>query len=172
MVRQMGVHSLFKSGGNTTHVNTSVTQLGADLVRSKLWNGLKFNGGFFGGLYGKSKTRSMELSKSDGVALGLYGTICSGSSVDEGFYAVTWLQYGRYSNQIYGGSNDFEYRSHGVTFSLETGWTIPVANIGVEGKTNFSLQPQVQIIVNRLKVNKVRDSGGRCTSNWGAIMCH
>lgn len=162
-VRQMGTHSHFKSGGNTTHMNTSVTQLGADLVRSKLWNGLNFNGGFFGGgLYGKSKTRSMELSKNktDGFAFGLYGTIYSGTSVDEGFYADTWLQYGRYSNQIYGGSNDFEYRSHGFTFSLETGLTIPVADIGVEGKTQFSLQPQVQIIVNGLKVNEARDGGG------------
>lgn len=162
-VRQLGTHSHFKSGGNTTRMNTSVTQLGSDLIRSKLWDSLKFNGGFFGGgLYSKSKTQSLELSKNktDGFALGLYGTIYSGADVDEGFYADTWLQYGRYSNQIYGGQNDFEYRSHGFTFSVETGVTIPLAKVGVQGKTRFSMQPQVQVIVNGLKVNQAMDKEG------------
>lgn len=169
-VRQLGTHSHFESGGNTTHMNTSVTQLGADLIRSKLWDGLTFNGGFFGGgLYSKSKTQSKVLSrnKTDGFALGLYGSIYSGSNADEGFYMDTWLQYGRYSNQIYGGLNDFEYRSHGFSFSVETGVTIPVAKFGVEGNTRLSLQPQAQIIVNGLKVNNARDEEGTLYKQLG-----
>jgi len=162
-VRQLGSHSHFRSGGNTTHMNTSLTQLGADLYRNKTSDDNNFVLGFFGGgIYSKSHTRSLDVSKgkTDGFALGVYGTYYTGATADDSFYVDTWLQYGRYDNKLYGNNNDFKYRSHGFSFSVETGLTIPLADLDKEGKTQFKMQPQAQIIVNGVKANNATDKSG------------
>ena len=163
-VRQLGSHSHFRSGGNTTHMNTSVTQLGADLYRNKSDDDKNFVFGFFGGgVYSKSHTRGLEdttKGKTDGFAVGVYGTYYTGATADDGFYVDTWLQYGRYDNRLYGGDNNFKYRSHGFSFSVETGLTIPLADLDEEGKTQFKMQPQAQIIVNGVKANNAMDKSG------------
>ena len=162
-VRQLGSHSRFSTGGESTRLSTSVTQLGMDVLRFKPTEETNIVTGFYaGGLYGKSKTNAASFSKGkvEGYAFGVYGTFYTGADADEGFYADTWLQYGRNENRISGEDPEFKFNSHGFTFSVETGYGIKLAQLGTNGNTAFMVQPQAQLIVNGLKNNTAHDHHG------------
>ena len=160
-VRQLASHSRFSTEGEKTRLSTSVTQLGMDALRFKPSAETNAVAGFYaGGLYGKSKTRAASFSKGkiDGFALGVYGTFYTGADADDGFYTDTWLQYGRYDNRITGEDPELKFRSHGFTFSVETGYSFKLAKTGAQKETDFIIQPQAQLIVTDLKNNSVTDT--------------
>ena len=162
-VRQLASHSRFSTEGEKTRLSTSVTQLGMDALRFKPSAETNAVAGFYaGGLYGKSKTRAASFSKGkiDGFALGVYGTFYTGADADDGFYTDTWLQYGRYDNRITGEDPELKFRSHGFTFSVETGYSFKLAKTGAQKETDFIIQPQAQLIVTDLKNNSVSDTHG------------
>ena len=162
-VRQLASHSRFSTEGEKTRLSTSVTQLGMDALRFKPSAETNAVAGFYaGGLYGKSKTRAASFSKGkiDGFALGVYGTFYTGADADDGFYTDTWLQYGRYDNRITGEDPELKFRSHGFTFSVETGYSFKLAKTGTQKETDFIIQPQAQLIVTDLKNNSVSDTHG------------
>ena len=162
-VRQLASHSRFSTEGEKTRLSTSVTQLGMDALRFKPSAETNAVAGFYaGGLYGKSKTRAASFSKGkiDGFAFGVYGTFYTGSDADDGFYTDTWLQYGRYDNRITGEDPELKFRSHGFTFSVETGYSFKLAKTGAQKETDFIIQPQAQLIVTDLKNNSVSDTHG------------
>lgn len=165
-VRQVGSHSHFRmeGGQGKTHSRTAVTQIGGDLYRNEINEDWKYIGGVFaGGLYNRADSRTWDSAKSrsDGYSLGVYGTLYTGNSPDDGFYVDTWLLFGRYDNKIWSDSiNPFKYKSHGWVWSVETGYTIPLDETGTKdyNKLIWTFQPEAQIIWDGVKANSATDS--------------
>lgn len=167
-VRQVGSHSHFRMGGgqSRTHSRTAVTQIGGDLLRNEFNEDWKYIGGVFaGGLYNRSDSRSWDSAKSrsDGYSLGVYGTLYTGNSPDDGFYVDTWLLFGRYDNKIWADeTSPFKYKSHGWVWSVETGYTIPLNETGTKdyNKLIWTFQPEAQLVWDGVKANSVTDATG------------
>lgn len=163
-VRQVGSHSHFRAGSDIkTHSRTAVTQIGADLVRNEFNQDVKSVWGVFaGGLYNRSsaKTYSSAQSRSDGYALGVYGTLYTGNSPDDGFYVDSWLLFGHYNNKLW--SDDlanFRYKSNGWVWSVESGYTIPLSQSGSKdfNKLIWSFQPEIQLVWDGVKADTTVD---------------
>ena len=169
-VRQVGSHSHFRAGSDIkTHSRTAVTQIGADLVRNEFNQDVKSVWGVFaGGLYNRSnaKTYSSAQSRSDGYALGVYGTLYTGNSPDDGFYVDSWLLFGHYNNKLW--SDDlanFRYKSNGWVWSVESGYTIPLSQSGSKdfNKLIWTFQPEIQLVWDGVKADTTvdKDTGTR-----------
>lgn len=167
-VRQVGSHSHFRMAGgqSKTHSNTAVTQIGGDLLRNEFNEDWKYIGGVFaGGLYNRSDSRSWDSAKSrsDGYSLGIYGTLYTGNSPDDGFYVDSWLLFGRYDNKIWSDEiSSFKFKSHGWVWSVETGYTIPIGESGTKdyNKLIWTFQPEAQLVWDGVKANSAKDSFG------------
>lgn len=167
-VRQVGSHSHFRMAGgqSKTHSNTAVTQIGGDLLRKEFNEDWKYIGGVFaGGLYNRSDSRSWDSAKSrsDGYSLGVYGTLYTGNSPDDGFYVDSWLLFGRYDNKIWSDEiSPFKFKSHGWVWSVETGYTIPIGESGTKdyNKLIWTFQPEAQLVWDGVKANSANDSFG------------
>lgn len=167
-IRQVGSHSHFRMGGgqSKTHSNTAVTQIGGDLLRNEFNEDWKYIGGVFaGGLYNRSDSRSWDSAKSrsDGYSLGLYGTLYTGNSPDDGFYVDSWLLFGRYDNKIWSDEiSSFKFKSHGWVWSVETGYTIPLGESGTKdyNKLIWTFQPEAQLVWDGVKANSAKDPTG------------
>lgn len=167
-VRQVGSHSHFRMGGgqSKTHSNTAVTQIGGDLLRNEFNEDWKYIGGVFaGGLYNRSDSRSWDSAKSrsDGYSLGIYGTLYTGNSPDDGFYVDSWLLFGRYDNKIWSDEiSSFKFKSHGWVWSVETGYTIPLGESGTKdyNKLIWTFQPEAQLVWDGVKANSAKDPTG------------
>lgn len=167
-VRQVGSHSHFRMAGgqSKTHSNTAVTQIGGDLLRNEFNEDWKYIGGVFaGGLYNRSDSRSWDSAKSrsDGYSLGVYGTLYTGNSPDDGFYVDSWLLFGRYDNKIWSDEiSPFKFKSHGWVWSVETGYTIPIGEGGTKdyNKLIWTFQPEAQLVWDGVKANSAKDSFG------------
>lgn len=167
-IRQVGSHSHFRMAGgqSKTHSNTAVTQIGGDLLRNEFNEDWKYIGGVFaGGLYNRSDSRSWDSAKSrsDGYSLGVYGTLYTGNSPDDGFYVDSWLLFGRYDNKIWSDEiSPFKFKSHGWVWSVETGYTIPIGESGSKdyNKLIWTFQPEAQLVWDGVKANSANDSFG------------
>ena len=167
-VRQVGSHSHFNMGGgqSKSHSRTAVTQIGGDLLRNEFNEDWKYIGGVFaGGLYNRTDSRSWDSAKSrsDGYSLGIYGTLYTGNSPDDGFYVDSWLLFGRYDNKVWGDElSPFNYKSHGWVWSVETGYTIPLNETGTKdyNKLIWTFQPEAQLIWDGVKANSATDATG------------
>lgn len=172
-VRQVGTHSHFKAGSSKTHARTAITQVGADLIRNEANEDWKYVGGVFaGGLYNRANTRSWDSAKSrsDGYSLGIYGTIYTGNSPDDGFYVDSWLLFGRYDNKVWGDENPgFKYKSRGWVWSVESGYTIPLSESGTKdyNKLIWTFQPEVQVVWDGVRASSVVDNTGTKYSQLG-----
>ena len=166
-VRQVGSHGHFRSGLNSkTHARTAVTQIGVDLIRNECNEDWKYIGGAFaGGLYSRADTRSWTnaKSRSDGYSLGIYGTLYTGNSPDDGFYVDSWLLFGRYHNKVWGDqSSGLKYNSRGWVWSIESGYTLPLGESGEKhfNKVIWTVQPEVQLVWDGIRASRVADSNG------------
>lgn len=82
--------------------------------------------------YGSADTRATsDLSGRDakgkvtGTSVGVYGTWYQNAVAPSGFYLDSWLQYGRYDNEVNGsGLAQEKYKSNTWSGSLELGYAL------------------------------------------------
>ena len=106
----------------------------------------------------------------DGYTLGVYGTLYTGNSPDDGFYLDSWLMWGNYDNEVYGSLPKFSYDADGWVASLEAGKTLPIGETGEKGinHTVWTLQPQAQVIWDGMKADRAEDSSHTVYRQLGA----
>ncbi len=104
--------------------------------------------------YGSADTKATsDLSGRDakgkvtGTSVGVYGTWYQNAVAPSGFYLDSWLQYGRYDNEVNGsGLAQEKYKSNTWSGSLELGYALAL----YEGTSRgLYLEPQGQVIFTR-----------------------
>ncbi|WP_329843780.1 autotransporter outer membrane beta-barrel domain-containing protein [Stenotrophomonas sepilia] len=124
--------------------NTSVLQIGSDLVRR--------GNAAFGVMLSTGRADSSAVSdltgysakgRVRGSALGVYGTWLQAADGTQGAYIDAALQYGRFDNRVQGvGLAPEHYDSRMASASLETGYTF---NVWQGNASALYVQPQLQL---------------------------
>ncbi|QGL87344.1 autotransporter outer membrane beta-barrel domain-containing protein [Stenotrophomonas maltophilia] len=124
--------------------NTSVLQIGSDLVRR--------GNAAFGVMLGTGRADSSAVSdltgysakgRVRGSAVGVYGTWLQAADGTQGAYMDANLQYGRFDNRVQGiGLAPEHYDSRMASVSLETGYTF---NVWQGSASALYVQPQLQL---------------------------
>jgi autotransporter family porin len=135
----------------SVETDLDVMQIGGELQHtlgaSRLHTGIMLG-------YGSADTQATsDLSernakgKVTGTSFGVYGSWYQNASSPVGLYLDSWLQYGRYDNEVQGsGLAREEYKSNTWSGSLELGYALPL----YEGiSRGLYLEPQGQAIFTR-----------------------
>lgn len=157
----------------STQSNRYVVQLGGDIAQ---WsnNGLdRFHLGVMAG-YGNSKSRTeSQLSgysaraSVDGYSTGIYGTWYANDADKTGLYVDSWAQYSWFNNTVNGqGLVTEEYKSKGVTASVESGYTFKVGENAAKNATYF-IQPKAQVTWMGVKADQHTEANGTKVSGDG-----
>lgn len=172
-LRQLGGHLRSKdsSGQNTSHSKSYVTQLGSDISR---WSSNGEDSVILGIMAGyanqNSKTHNhvtgySARSSLSGYSIGLYGSWLQDVEEKSGVYIDAWGQYNWFKNSIKGELlNGENYRSRGVTASLETGYSWE-ASRGTSQR--YFIQPQAQLIWTDVQTDEHIESNGTRVSFSG-----
>lgn len=142
--------------------DSSIVQMGGDVLRTPLGKDGLFIAGVMAG-YGDARVRSTsQLMTADrdvvvsadargkvtGYSAGVYATAYANDATRLGAYADSWLQYGRYSNQIDSELGSDRYRSNTWTASVEAGYAfLPFASDSALAA--MVVEPQVQVAYSR-----------------------
>ncbi|ARB73553.1 autotransporter outer membrane beta-barrel domain-containing protein [Pasteurella multocida] len=152
-------HNRMRDNQNTTKAQRYVTQLGKTVINQAHYHA----GVMFGYAKQSSKTHSSRVGTSRGkvqsYALGVYGTWYQNPNDDTGLYIDSWLQYQWFKNQVINpaSSND-NYRTQGLSASLELGYHLPLVQYTVADlKHSFNIQPQAQFIWQKLNSKQHRE---------------
>lgn len=122
-------------------------ELQHDLGEGRLHTGLMLG-------YGSADTSATsDLSGRDakgkvtGTSVGVYGTWYQNAQAPSGLYLDSWLQYGRYDNEVNGsGLAQEKYKSNTWSGSLELGYALALYEGASRG---LYLEPQGQVIFTR-----------------------
>ncbi|CAB3897324.1 hypothetical protein LMG26788_04095 [Achromobacter pulmonis] len=160
----------------------SVLQLGGDLLKAPLGGAGALYAGLMGG-YGDARSRAVSTlilpgsgqrthararGKVSGYSAGLYGTFYANDATRLGAYADTWIQYGRYTNQISSELGSVRYRSHVWSASLEAGYALKPFAAGSALDT-LVVEPNAQLLYSRYDARDATLQGTRMGSgNNGA----
>ncbi|WP_145524832.1 autotransporter outer membrane beta-barrel domain-containing protein [Yersinia vastinensis] len=174
-LRNEGGHNRARDtqGQLRTLSNRYVVQLGGDIAQ---WshNGLdRFHLGVMAG-YGNSKSRTESRlsgynarASVDGYSTGIYGTWYANSAEKTGLYVDSWVQYSWFDNTVDGQDlSSEEYKSKGVTASVESGYTFMVGENVAKNATYF-IQPNAQITWMGVKADDHRETNGTHVSGQG-----
>ena len=174
-MRNEGGHNRSRdaSGQLQTQSNRYVLQLGGDIAQWSNNDLDRFHLGVMAG-YGNSKnnTRSNRSGYSshgsvDGYNLGVYGTWYANDEDKSGLYVDSWAQYSWFNNSVQGeGLSNEEYKSKGVTASVESGYTFKLGENKEKTKTYF-IQPKAQITWMGIKADDHREVNGTHVSGQG-----
>ncbi|MHA3462624.1 autotransporter outer membrane beta-barrel domain-containing protein [Yersinia enterocolitica] len=156
-----------------TQSNRYVLQLGGDIAQWSHNERDRFHLGIMAG-YGnsKSKTESRLSGYSarasvDGYSTGIYGTWYANDTDKSGWYVDSWAQYSWFNNTVSGQNLvTEEYQSHGVTTSVESGYTF---NIGENTAQNaqYFIQPKAQVTWMGVKADDHKEANGTNISGDG-----
>ncbi|WP_235897800.1 autotransporter outer membrane beta-barrel domain-containing protein [Yersinia alsatica] len=174
-LRSEGGHNRFRDTQDQlgTQSNRYVMQLGGDIAQ---WSndGLdRFHLGIMAG-YGNSKsTTESRLSgysaraSVDGYSTGLYGTWYANSADKTGLYVDSWAQYSWFNNTVNGQDLAVEeYKSKGVTASVESGYTFKVGE-NVAKNASYFIQPKAQVTWMGVKADDHKEANGTNVSGEG-----
>ncbi|WP_029954703.1 autotransporter outer membrane beta-barrel domain-containing protein, partial [Achromobacter sp. DH1f] len=101
--------------------------------------------------------------KVSGYSVGVYGTFYQNAATRMGAYADTWLQYGRYSNQINSELGSTRYHSTVLSASLEAGYAVkPFADSSALGPV--IVEPHAQLVYSRYDAQDATLQGTRMRS--------
>ncbi|NNB06636.1 autotransporter outer membrane beta-barrel domain-containing protein [Pseudomonas fragi] len=161
------------SGQLSTKANRYVMLLGGDIAQ---WsnNGMdRLHLGVMAG-YGNSKSRTTSKysdynakGKTDGYSAGIYGTWYAHEADRTGAYIDGWAQYSWFNNSVNGQDLASEnYKSKGVTTSIESGYTFKVGENSAKNSTYF-IQPKAQVTWMGVKANDHSELNGTQVSGEG-----
>ncbi|WP_338616848.1 autotransporter outer membrane beta-barrel domain-containing protein [Achromobacter sp. E1] len=142
--------------------DTAMLQMGADLVSTRLGQQGVLKAGVMAGA-GEARTnatsqlihpgtgmamRADARGKVTGYSVGIYATAYADDATRLGAYADSWLQFGRYSNEISSELGSDRYRSNTWTASVEAGYAFkPFAADSALGA--MVVVPQAQLAYTR-----------------------
>ena len=153
------------ANGEISHtLDQTLIQLGATLL-DRDWERQRFQAGLMGGYgYGRTKSfadgnRYSAIGHVDGYSMGIYATWLERGHAPGGAYVDSWLQYGRFNNDVSGEDLPGEsYDSQNLSGSLETGYGFTFSN-------QWMLEPQMQAILNRYSADNHREANGTLVSS-------
>ncbi|WP_054181315.1 autotransporter outer membrane beta-barrel domain-containing protein [Trabulsiella odontotermitis] len=172
-MRHVGGHERSSAGDGQlkTRSNRYVLQLGGDIAQ---WSsdGLdRWHLGVMGGYANEhSNTRSGRAGydsdgRVSGYSAGLYGTWYQNGADKTGAYVDSWMLYNWFDSSVTAENRDSdEYKSKGLTASLEAGYTLKASEFtGSQGTLNtWYIQPQAQVTWMGVKDNAhTRNDGTR-----------
>jgi outer membrane autotransporter protein len=156
--------------------DSTILQLGGDLIKAPLSQGGAVYAGLMGG-YGDARTTSNSTlrrpdgataqvrarGKVSGYSVGLYGTVYQNDATRMGAYADTWLQFGRYANQINSELGSARYHSTVWSAAVEAGYAVkPFADGSTLGPV--VVEPHAQLIYSRYDAQDATLQGTRLRS--------
>ncbi|WP_205411446.1 autotransporter outer membrane beta-barrel domain-containing protein [Candidatus Fukatsuia symbiotica] len=171
--RSTGGRSLYsdKSGQISTQADRYVFQIGADIAQ---WSSDGDDRLHLGIMAGHGNNSASALSKVtgyqakggiEGYSTGLYTTWYANQQDKSGPYLDSWVLWNWFNNYISGhGLPRENYRSKGITASLETGYSFHIAEVGIH---SYWLQPQAQIIWMNVKGNTHYEANGTRITHSG-----
>lgn len=181
-LRQVGGHNRWYDGSGQlrTTSNRYVVQLGGDVAQWQFAESALKLGVMAGYGHNKSHTTSgisgwSSEGQVNGYSGGLYATWFANDDTREGLYVDSWLLYSHFKNSVKGQNLAEEtYDSHGLTASLESGYTLPLgAFTGSKGTAYQAwLQPQAQLVCMGVRAPGHREDNGTrmASSGDGNIM--
>ncbi|WP_369345816.1 autotransporter outer membrane beta-barrel domain-containing protein [Citrobacter rodentium] len=163
-MRHVGGHERSSAGDGQlkSRSNRYVLQLGGDIARWSTDGLDRWHVGVMGGYANEhSNTRSNRAGygsegRVSGYSAGLYGTWYQNDMDKTGMYVDSWVQYNWFDNSVTADRRERdEYKSKGLTASLEAGYTIKAGEFwGSQGTLNaWYIQPQAQVTWMGVKAN-------------------
>uniref|UniRef100_UPI0035C75A69 autotransporter outer membrane beta-barrel domain-containing protein n=2 Tax=Serratia quinivorans TaxID=137545 RepID=UPI0035C75A69 len=177
-LRQVGGHNVWRDGSGQlkTQSNRYMAQIGGDVAR---WSTDGLNRGHVGFMagYGNNHSTSRNQVNSyrskgsvDGYSIGSYATWYANNENRTGAYLDGWLQYSWFNNEVSGDKLTTErYKSHGITASLEGGYTWEIGQfLGSQGTLNqWFVQPQAQLVWMGVRADNHQEANGTQVSGEG-----
>ncbi|CAB3675116.1 hypothetical protein LMG26690_01280 [Achromobacter animicus] len=151
-----------QQGRVSIDTDTAMLQLGADLLSTRLGQQGVLKAGVMAGAGDARTNATSQLihpgtgmamrvdarGKVTGYSVGVYATAYADDATRLGAYADSWLQFGRYSNEINSELGSARYRSNTWTASVETGYAFkPFAADSALG--SMVVVPQAQLAYTR-----------------------
>ncbi len=149
-------------GAVNIDTDTAILQMGADLLSTRLGQQGVLRAGVMAGA-GDARTHARSTlthpgtglpinvdarGKVTGYSVGIYATAYANDATRLGAYADTWMQFGRYTNEINSELGSARYRSNTWTASVETGYALkPFAAESALG--SMVVVPQAQFAYTR-----------------------
>ncbi|PHZ21414.1 type V secretion protein A [Yersinia massiliensis] len=174
-LRNEGGHNRSRdtSGQLSTQANRYVVQLGGDIAQWSNNDMDRFHLGVMAG-YGNSKSTTVSRisgynakGSTDGYSLGVYGTWYANNEDKSGLYVDSWVQYSWFDNSVEGQSLAAEeYKSKGITASVESGYTFKVGENATKNATYF-IQPKAQVTWMGVKADDHKEANGTNVSSDG-----
>ncbi|WP_286890511.1 autotransporter outer membrane beta-barrel domain-containing protein [Achromobacter sp. UBA2119] len=151
-----------QQGQVSIDTDTAMLQMGADLLSTRLGQQGVLKAGVMAGA-GDARTHATSQlihpgtgmamrvdarGKVTGYSVGIYATAYADDATRLGAYADSWLQFGRYSNEINSELGSARYRSNTWTASVEAGYALkPFAADSALG--SMVVVPQAQLAYTR-----------------------
>lgn len=156
-----------------TQANRYVVQLGGDIAQWSNDGQDRFHLGVMAG-YANSKSRTESRlsgysarASVDGYSTGVYGTWYANEAETSGLYVDSWAQYSWFNNTVDGQDlNTEEYKSKGVTASIESGYTFKIGENTAKNATYF-IQPKAQVTWMGVKADDHKETNGTNVSGEG-----
>ncbi|CFR25838.1 autotransporter outer membrane beta-barrel domain-containing protein [Yersinia frederiksenii] len=174
-LRNEGGHNRSRdtSGQLSTQANRYIVQLGGDIAQWSSNTTDRFHLGVMAG-YGNSKSTTVSRISGynakgsiDGYSAGVYGTWYANNEDKSGLYVDSWAQYSWFNNTVEGQNLAAEeYKSKGVTASVESGYTFKVGENAAKNATYF-IQPKAQVTWMGVKADDHKEANGTNVSGEG-----
>lgn len=177
-LRNEGGRSAFSlsDGQNKTAANRYIMQLGGNVFSGTVNGNDRYDVGVMGGYANQHSNTHNSLTgydskgSVDGYSTGLYSAWYQNATEKLGLYMDGWLQYSWFNNEVKGQDLSPEtYKSHGLTASLETGYTLRVGEWkSAEGMDNaVFIQPHAQAVWMGVKADNHAEDNGTWVSGSG-----
>lgn len=165
-MRNAGGHTRFKDGSGQigTQSNRYILQIGGDVAQWSTDGLDRWHLGVMGG-YANSQSRSKSnltgytsRGQVNGYSTGLYGTWYSNDADKSGMYVDTWMLYNWFDNTVSGqGQATEKYKSRGITASLETGYSLKLAQ---RNRDSYWIQPKAQLVWMDVQADNHQEQNG------------